>query len=114
MRWTFRGYAEAQNRNLTLGELFKTYRAIAAHPVAQLLLIIVFLEGIAIHGFFPYIASLLAEIGQPRPSVAGLIITTEASIAEAPSGLRCGAPEPAAWRSSMPSIPTVGSARWST
>jgi predicted MFS family arabinose efflux permease len=74
MLWTFRNQTETSNRTFSFSQLLTTYRGIFMHPIARLLLVIVFVEGIAVHGFFPFIAALLIELGQPRPSMAGIII----------------------------------------
>jgi predicted MFS family arabinose efflux permease len=50
------------------------FRGIFADPRAKVCFSAVFLEAIFIHGLFPYVALMLLAIGEPRASVAGLLI----------------------------------------
>jgi predicted MFS family arabinose efflux permease len=50
------------------------YRGIFADPRAKFCFGSVFFEGIFIHGIFPYVAILLLVGGEPRASIAGLVI----------------------------------------
>jgi predicted MFS family arabinose efflux permease len=50
------------------------FRSIFADPRAKVCFSAVFLEAIFIHGLFAYVAVLLLMIGEPRASVAGLLI----------------------------------------
>jgi predicted MFS family arabinose efflux permease len=50
------------------------YFAIFANPRAKFCFLAVFLEGVAIFGLFPFVALLLLTAGEPRASIAGLVI----------------------------------------
>jgi predicted MFS family arabinose efflux permease len=50
------------------------YRAILANPRAKFCFLAVFLEGVAVFGLFPFVALLLLATGEPRASIAGLVI----------------------------------------
>jgi DHA1 family inner membrane transport protein len=50
------------------------YLAIFANPRAKFCFLAVFLEGVAIFGLFPFVALLLLMAGEPRASIAGLVI----------------------------------------
>ncbi len=50
------------------------YRSIFANPRAKICFGSVFVEGIFLHGLFPYVAILLLMAGEPRASIAGLMI----------------------------------------
>src|SRR5260370_17268278 len=50
------------------------FRSIFADPRAKVCFTSVFFEAVFIHGLFPYVALLLLAIGEPRASIAGLLI----------------------------------------
>jgi MFS transporter, DHA1 family, inner membrane transport protein len=50
------------------------FRSVFADPRAKVCFSAVFLEGIFIHGVFPYVALLLLANGEARASIAGLVI----------------------------------------
>ena len=52
------------------------FRGIFADPRAKVCFGSVFFEAIVIHGLFPYVALLLLAAGEPRASIAGLLIAT--------------------------------------
>jgi len=52
------------------------FRSIFADPRAKVCFGSVFFEAIVIHGLFPYVALLLLAAGEPRASIAGLLIAT--------------------------------------
>jgi len=74
--FAFRGTASAPparfDRKAVLGNL----RSIFRDPRAKVCFASVFLEATFIHGLFPYVAVLLLAIGEPRASIAGLLIAT--------------------------------------
>ena len=50
------------------------FRAIFTNPLAKICFGSVFLEGIALFGVFPYVATLLVAQGELRASIAGVVI----------------------------------------
>jgi MFS transporter, DHA1 family, inner membrane transport protein len=50
------------------------YFTIFANPRAKFCFLAVFLEGVAVFGLFPFVALLLMAAGEPRASIAGLVI----------------------------------------
>jgi predicted MFS family arabinose efflux permease len=52
------------------------FRSVFADPRAKVCFGSVFFEAIVIHGLFPYVALLLLAAGEPRASIAGLLIAT--------------------------------------
>jgi predicted MFS family arabinose efflux permease len=50
------------------------YKAIFANPRAKFCFLAVYLEGVAVFGLFPFVALLLLAAGEPRSSIAGLVI----------------------------------------
>jgi len=69
----FRGIAEAPGR-FDLSTLGPNYRAIFNNPLAKICFAAVFLEALFMYGIFPYIATLLHDIGETRASIAGVVI----------------------------------------
>jgi predicted MFS family arabinose efflux permease len=49
-------------------------RAIFSIPVARICYLTVALEALCLFGIFPYVAVLLAKAGEPRASIAGLVV----------------------------------------
>jgi MFS transporter, DHA1 family, inner membrane transport protein len=69
----FRGFTETP-RSFDLSTLGPNYRAIFSNPLAKICFGAVFLEAVFMYGCFPYIATMLREAGEPRASIAGLVI----------------------------------------
>jgi predicted MFS family arabinose efflux permease len=57
-----------------LGAVVKGYRTIFQNPQAKICFGAVMLEGIFMMGIFPYVALLLAQNGEPRAMIAGIVI----------------------------------------
>ena len=72
--WGFRDHMRAPRRATSVADTLRNYRAIFAHPHARACYGGVFVEGICVLGLFPFIAAFLAGLGEPRPSIAGLVI----------------------------------------
>lgn len=69
----FRGFAETASR-ADLSTLIPNYRTILSNPLAKFCFGAVFLEALFMYGVFPYIATLLHEVGETRASIAGVVI----------------------------------------
>ena len=52
------------------------YRAISAIPTARICYATVLCEGIFVIGLFAYVAVLLSKAGEPRATIAGLVIAS--------------------------------------
>ena len=50
------------------------YAAIFKNPLAKICFGAVFLEAVFMYGVFPYIATMLRQAGEPRASIAGIVI----------------------------------------
>lgn len=72
--WGFRAHMQAPGKSTNLAQLKRNYRAIFAHPHARVCYVAVFIEGSCVLGVFPFVAAFLAELGEPRLSIAGLVI----------------------------------------
>jgi predicted MFS family arabinose efflux permease len=72
--WGFRHQMRAPRKRTNFAELARSYRAIFAHPHARVCYAAVFLEGTFVLGVFPFVAAFLAELGEPRLSIAGIVI----------------------------------------
>jgi predicted MFS family arabinose efflux permease len=70
----FRGLASESGGKFDAGEAIANYRAIFRNPLAKFCYGAVFLEGVFLFGLFPYIANLLAAHGEPRASIAGIVL----------------------------------------
>jgi predicted MFS family arabinose efflux permease len=57
-----------------LSMLGPNYRAIFKNPLAKICFGAVFLEAVFMYGCFPYIATMLRQAGEPRASIAGIVI----------------------------------------
>jgi len=55
-------------------QLIPNYVAIFRNPLAKICFGAVFFEAVFMYGVFPYIASMLHEMGETRASIAGLVI----------------------------------------
>jgi predicted MFS family arabinose efflux permease len=69
-----RQVAQASRAQLDLASIPARYLAIFANPRAKICFSAVFLEGVAIFGLFSFVALLLVAAGEPRASIAGLVI----------------------------------------
>lgn len=65
---------QAPPARLSLTSIPARYLAIFANPRAKFCFLAVFLEGMAIFGLFSFVALLLVAAGEPRASIAGLVI----------------------------------------
>jgi predicted MFS family arabinose efflux permease len=70
----FRGIASATSARVDIASLPATYRTIFRNPLAKICFGAVMTEAICLYGLFPYIAGMLAAGGEPRASIAGLVI----------------------------------------
>lgn len=70
----FRSALSGPSQKVELAGLRQGYRTIFANPNAKVVFLAVFTEGICIFGIFPFIAAFLADLGEPRLSIAGLVI----------------------------------------
>lgn len=59
---------------LDFGSIPLRYMEIFRNPRAKFCFLAVFLEGLAVFGLFPFVALLLLTAGEPRASIAGLVI----------------------------------------
>jgi predicted MFS family arabinose efflux permease len=69
----FRSMEERPGR-FDLSTLLPNYRAIFSNPMAKYCFGAVFLEGVFLFGVFPYMAEFLRTEGEPRASIAGVVI----------------------------------------
>ena len=69
----FRSMDEKTGR-FDLSTLLPNYRAIFSNPMAKYCFGAVFLEGVFLFGVFPYMAEFLRTEGEPRASIAGVVI----------------------------------------
>jgi predicted MFS family arabinose efflux permease len=72
--WFLRNAQVAKPQPFNRTAILGNFRSIFADPRAKVCFISVFLEAIFIQGLFPYVAILLAGIGETRASIAGLLI----------------------------------------
>jgi len=70
----FRGLSEASSGRFDLSNLIPNYRAIFRNPLAKICFGTVFLEALFMYGCFPYIATMMRQAGEPRASIAGIVI----------------------------------------
>ena len=70
----FRRSVELPRKPVELATLKKGYGEIFSNPNAAVCYSAVFVEGICILGLFPYLAAFLVELGEPRLSIAGIVI----------------------------------------
>jgi DHA1 family inner membrane transport protein len=69
-----RGHDEGKQPPFRLASVMAGFRSVFADPRAKVCFGAVFLEGLFIHGVFPYVALLLLANGEVRASIAGLVI----------------------------------------
>jgi DHA1 family inner membrane transport protein len=72
--FAFRGVVTPPPARFNRAAVMTNFRSIFADPRAKVCFISVFFEAVFIHGLFPYVALLLLAIGEPRASIAGLLI----------------------------------------
>jgi predicted MFS family arabinose efflux permease len=70
----FRGVVTPPSAPFHRAAVIANFRGIFADPRAKVCFTSVFFEAVFIHGLFPYVALLLLAIGEPRASIAGLLI----------------------------------------
>jgi predicted MFS family arabinose efflux permease len=59
-----------------LGVALAGFRSVFTEPRAKVCFTAVFFEALFIHGLFPYVAILLLAAGEPRASIAGILIAS--------------------------------------
>lgn len=69
-----RGLPEAPPQPLDVRSVISRYRSIFRIPTARICYLTVLMEGIFMFGVFAYVAVLLQAGGEPRASIAGLVI----------------------------------------
>jgi predicted MFS family arabinose efflux permease len=72
--WALRGRDEAKATPFRLASAIAGFRSVFADPRAKVCFGSVFLEGVFIHGVFPYVALLLLANGEASATIAGLVI----------------------------------------
>ena len=72
--FAFRGVVTPPPARFNRAAVTANFRSIFADPRAKVCFTSVFFEAVFIHGLFPYVALLLLAIGEPRASIAGLLI----------------------------------------
>jgi predicted MFS family arabinose efflux permease len=71
---TLREAARVKPAGLSLSGFSAGYGKVFANPRAKVCFSAVFVEGIVVFGLFPFVALLLLAAGEPRASIAGLVI----------------------------------------
>ncbi len=69
-----RGHDQGKRPPFRVASAMAGFRSVFADPRAKVCFGSVFLEGLFIHGVFPYVALLLLATGEARASIAGLVI----------------------------------------
>lgn len=69
-----RQVAQAPAAPVDFASIPSRYLEIFKNPQAKFCFLAVFLEGVAVFGLFPFVALLLLAAGEPRASIAGLVI----------------------------------------
>ncbi len=72
--WGFRRQMRAAPRPTNFATIINNYRSIFSHPHARACYPAVFIEGSCVLGLFPFVAAFLADLGEPRLSIAGIVI----------------------------------------
>src|SRR5215831_1650729 len=70
----FRGVTSSSAARVSIRSLPSTYAAIFRNPLAKICYGAVLIEAVCLFGLFPYVAGLLAERGEPRATIAGVVI----------------------------------------
>ncbi|MCB1475999.1 MAG: MFS transporter [Rhodobiaceae bacterium] len=65
---------KAKPKKFELANLARSYTTIFRNPISYICYPVTFLEGICVFGILPFVATLLAQQGEPRYSVAGLLL----------------------------------------
>jgi predicted MFS family arabinose efflux permease len=73
--WGFRGQMGRRQHTMEFATVLANYRRILTHPHARLCYLGVLAEGSCIMGLYPYVAAFLQQLGEPRLSIAGLVIS---------------------------------------
>jgi DHA1 family inner membrane transport protein len=71
---SLRDAARVKPKGFSLHGFSDGYAKVFANPRAKVCFSAVFVEGIVVFGLFPFIALLLLQAGEPRASIAGLVI----------------------------------------
>src|SRR5581483_9616937 len=56
------------------GSMLENYRSVLHNPLAKICFGTVFVEALFMYGCFPYVATMLRQAGEPRASIAGIVI----------------------------------------
>lgn len=72
--WGFRRQMRAAPKPTNFATIANNYRSIFAHPHSRACYPAVFIEGCCVLGLFPFVAAFLADLGEPRLSIAGIVI----------------------------------------
>jgi predicted MFS family arabinose efflux permease len=72
--WGFRHQMRGARKPTDIATIIGNYRSIFAHPHARVCYPAVFIEGSCVLGLFPFVAAFLADLGEPRLSIAGIVI----------------------------------------
>ena len=72
--WGFRNQLGLPGKPVDASLIAANYRRIVKHPHARLCYLGVFTEGLCIMGLLPFVAAFLQDLGEPRLSIAGLVI----------------------------------------
>lgn len=70
----FREYSAREEPRFDFANLLRGYRLIFANRNWVFCYFGVLIEGVCVQGMFPYLAAILAEQGEPRLSIAGLVL----------------------------------------
>lgn len=70
----FRNALSGSAQKVPFETLRQGYKTIFRNPNAKVCFIAVFFEGFFILGIFPFVAAFLADLGEPRMSIAGIVI----------------------------------------
>lgn len=70
----FRSVPKEETTGFDLSTLGPNYRAIFGNPLAKYCFGAVFIEALFLFGLFPHMAALLREAGEPRASIAGIVL----------------------------------------
>lgn len=69
-----RGVPLSPPRRVNVAAMLDSYAQVWRNPRSKICYLAVFLEGVALVGLFPFVAVLLAATGEPRASIAGLVL----------------------------------------
>lgn len=69
-----RGGATTTKQHVNFAALRHGYATIAANPKAKICFSAVFLNGLCVFGFLPFVAALLFDLGETRASIPGIVI----------------------------------------